>query len=79
MFLALILTEYGFMIVVAIIPIIAAPIKNGRAAWNGDWPALETIMLSLDFVRLYDANNVPINTANGKNSGTYSNRRTHDS
>lgn len=36
-------------------------------------------MLSLDFVRLYDANSVPINTANGKNSGTYSNKRIHDS
>lgn len=36
-------------------------------------------MPSLDFVRLYDASNVPINTANGKNSGTYSNKRTQDS
>lgn len=32
-------------------------------------------MFSLDLVRLYDVNNVPINTASGKNSGTYSNRR----
>lgn len=36
-------------------------------------------MLSLDFVKLYDVNNVPINTANGKNIGTYSNKRTQDS
>ena len=42
-------------------------------------PALDTMMPSLDLVRLYDASNVPINTANGKNSGTYSNRRIHES
>ena len=79
MFLALRWTEYGFIIVVAIIPIRVAPIKNGRAIWYGDKPALATIMFSVDFVRLYDVNNVPINTASGKNRGTYSNRRVHDS
>ena len=36
-------------------------------------------MLSLDLVKLYDASNVPINTANGKNSGTYSNNLRHAS
>ena len=36
-------------------------------------------MFSLDLVRLYDVNNVPINTAKGKNNGTYSSSRTHDS
>ena len=36
-------------------------------------------MLSEDYVRLYEANNVPINTAGGKNSGTYSNKRVHAS
>ena len=36
-------------------------------------------MLSVDFVRLYDVSRVPINTAIGKNIGTYSNRRIHDS
>ena len=37
------------------------------------------IILSLDLVMLYDVSNVPMNTANGKNNGTYSNRRIHDS
>ena len=36
-------------------------------------------MLSLDLVRLYDVNNVPINTAIGKNSGIYSSKRIHES
>lgn len=79
MLLALMLTEYGLTNVVAIIPIRAAPIKNGRDDWYGDMPALDTMIPSLDLVRLYDASNVPINTANGKNRGTYSNKRTQDS
>ena len=79
MFWELTPTEYGLTIVVAIIPISVAPTKNGREDWYGDRPALDTIMLSLDLVRLYDASNVPINTANGKNNGTYSSKRTQDS
>ena len=79
MFFELTDTEYGLTSVVATIPIKVAPTKNGLDAWYGERPALDTIMLSLDLVRLYDANNVPINTANGKNRGTYSNKRTQDS
>ena len=79
MFFALMLTEYGFINVVATIPIIAAPTKNGRVDWYGERPALDIIMPSLDLVRLYEAKRVPINTASGKNNGTYSNNRTHDS
>ena len=67
------------MTVVAKMPIKNAPTKNGLDDWYGDRPALDTIILSLDLVRLYDVSNVPINTANGKNIGTYSNRRTQDS
>lgn len=79
MFLELTDTEYGLTSVDAMMPIRAAPTRNGRDDWYGERPALDTMMLSLDLVRLYDASNVPINTANGKNNGTYSNRRTQDS
>ena len=37
------------------------------------------IIFSLDLVNLYDVNNVPINIANGKNIGTYSNNLIQDS
>ena len=66
-------TEYGFITVVAKIPIINAPSKNGRDIWYGDSPAADIITRSLERVRLYDVNNVPINIANGRNNGTYSN------
>ena len=67
------------MTVVAKMPIKNAPTKNGLDDWYGDRPALDTIMLSLDLVRLYEVSNVPINTANGKNIGMYSNNRSHES
>ena len=67
------------MTVVAKIPIKNAPIRNGLVDLYGDKPALDIMMFSLDLVRLYDVSNVPINTAIGKNIGTYSNRRTQDS
>ena len=79
MLFVLILTEYGLTTVVANIPIKNAPTRNGFVDWYGDRPALDIIIFSVDFVRLYDVSNVPINTANGKNMGTYSNKRIQDS
>ena len=66
-------TEYGFTTVDATIPINVAPIKNGFTIWYGDRPAPEIIINSDDFVRVYETTNVPMNTANGKNIGIYSN------
>ena len=60
------------IIVVVIIPIIKEPIKKGINDWKGDNPEFDIIILSDDFIKLYDESRVPIKTAKGRNSGKYS-------